>query len=70
MPYTEGEWRGILGIDVITLPTALNVSATVNIACITQSKAFFISNAEWQGILGLAYAELARVRHFTFSFVF
>ncbi|BFZ00285.1 hypothetical protein BsWGS_03323 [Bradybaena similaris] len=60
VPYTEGEWRGVLGTDIISLPSALNLSATVNIACITESKAFFIIDAQWQGILGLAYAELSR----------
>ncbi|CAG5117964.1 unnamed protein product [Candidula unifasciata] len=60
VPYTEGEWRGFLGTDIVTLPSALNLSATVNIACITESKSFFISDAQWQGILGLAYTELSR----------
>ncbi|XP_005107565.1 beta-secretase 1 [Aplysia californica] len=60
VPYTEGEWRGTLGTDIVSIPSAPNVSAEVNIACITSSKDFFIEKAQWQGILGLAYADLAQ----------
>ncbi|XP_059140984.1 beta-secretase 1-like [Physella acuta] len=60
VPYTEGEWTGYLATDTVSLSLTPNISATVNIACITSSKNFFIANAEWQGILGLAYSELSR----------
>ena len=58
--YTEGEWSGTLGTDIVSLSSPPNISARVNIACITESKHFFTESARWQGILGLAYAELSR----------
>ncbi|XP_055867846.1 beta-secretase 1-like [Biomphalaria glabrata] len=60
VPYTEGEWTGDLGTDIVSLTHSPNISARVNIACITKSKNFFIPEAEWQGILGLGYKGLAR----------
>ncbi|MGH0184402.1 UNVERIFIED_CONTAM: hypothetical protein FKN15_014521, partial [Acipenser sinensis] len=36
------------------------VTVRANIAAITQSDKFFINGSNWEGILGLAYAEIAR----------
>ncbi|KAG1655901.1 Beta-secretase 1 [Nymphon striatum] len=60
VPYTQGHWEGNLGSDFITLPNVLNSTVKANVACITESKDFFISTSDWQGILGLAYKEIAR----------
>ncbi|KAH9508728.1 Beta-site APP-cleaving enzyme [Bulinus truncatus] len=60
VPYTEGEWKGVLGTEIVSVSSAPNISARVNLACITESKNFFIPEAEWQGILGLGYKALAR----------
>ena len=63
VPYTQGEWRGELGEDFATIPMSHpNVSVMVNIASITYSEEFFINESNWQGILGLGYADIARVR--------
>ncbi|XP_038058272.1 beta-secretase 1-like isoform X2 [Patiria miniata] len=61
VPYTQGEWRGELGEDVATIPTSHpNISVTVNVVSITYSEEFFLNESNWQGILGLAYADIAR----------
>lgn len=57
--YTEGQWDGVLGSDIVSVSSAPNISARVHIACITQAKDFFIPEAEWQGILGLGYSQLS-----------
>uniref|UniRef100_A0A671QLB8 Beta-secretase 1 n=1 Tax=Sinocyclocheilus anshuiensis TaxID=1608454 RepID=A0A671QLB8_9TELE len=60
VPYTQGRWEGELGTDLLSIPHGLNVSLRANIAAITQSDRFFINGSNWEGILGLAYAEIAR----------
>jgi len=61
VPYTEGEWNGILGTDLVSLTSMSNVSVRSNVAFITNSKGFFINDSDWQGILGMAYASIAQV---------
>ena len=61
VPYTQGNWKGTLGSDVVTLTSLPNVTVTARIAFITESKQFFINGSNWQGILGLAYRSIARV---------
>ncbi|XP_076837773.1 beta-secretase 2 isoform X2 [Brachyhypopomus gauderio] len=58
--YTQGDWQGDLGTDVITLPEGPNTTITINIAAILTSDGFFLPGINWQGILGLAYPLLAR----------
>ncbi|CAE1248583.1 BACE1 [Acanthosepion pharaonis] len=60
VPYTQGKWKGILGSDMVTLNGASNITVRANLACITESSNFFINGSNWQGILGLAYADIAR----------
>lgn len=60
VPYTEGSWDGVLGNDVVSIPSLPNVTINANIACITQTKGFYINGSNWQGILGLGYANIAR----------
>lgn len=60
VPYTQGEWQGLLGSDVMTLTSLPNVSFHPNIAFIFKSTSFFIPEANWQGIVGLAYQSIAR----------
>lgn len=62
VPYTQGRWEGELGTDLVAVPHGPNASLRANIAAITQSDRFFINGSNWEGILGLAYAEIARVR--------
>ncbi|XP_053165391.1 beta-secretase 2 [Hemicordylus capensis] len=57
--YTQGSWTGTLGTDVITIQ-GINTTCTINIASIFQSDNFFIKGVKWHGILGLAYAALAK----------
>ncbi|XP_063439902.1 beta-secretase 1-like [Mytilus trossulus] len=59
VPYTQGNWKGVLATDLVK-PKSLNVSSRSNIAFITESNNFFINGSNWQGILGLAYAEISR----------
>lgn len=61
VPYTQGEWKGDLGVDAVTLDSLPNVTIHPNIAFITHSDSFFIPGADWQGIVGLAYQSIARV---------
>ncbi|XP_013416210.1 beta-secretase 1 [Lingula anatina] len=60
VPYTQGHWRGPLGNDIIKFPSMPNITARANLALITNSNKFFINDSNWQGILGLAYADIAR----------
>lgn len=58
--YTQGEWEGELGTDLITIPEGPSGAITINIAGILTSEGFFLPGINWQGILGLAYPLLAR----------
>lgn len=60
--YTQGSWTGFVGEDVVTIPKGFNSSFLVNIATIFESENFFLPGIKWNGILGLAYAALAKVR--------
>uniref|UniRef100_A0A6I8P155 Beta-secretase 1 n=1 Tax=Ornithorhynchus anatinus TaxID=9258 RepID=A0A6I8P155_ORNAN len=60
VPYTQGKWEGELGSDLVAVPHGPNVTVRANIAAITESDKFFINGSNWEGILGLAYAEIAR----------
>ncbi|XP_047575731.1 beta-secretase 2 isoform X2 [Lutra lutra] len=59
--YTQGSWTGFVGEDVVTIPKGFNSSFLVNIATIFESENFFLPGIKWNGILGLAYAALAKV---------
>ncbi|KAF7467267.1 beta-secretase 2 isoform X2 [Marmota monax] len=59
--YTQGSWTGFMGEDVVTIPKGFNSSFLVNIATIFKSENFFLPGIKWNGILGLAYATLAKV---------
>uniref|UniRef100_A0A6I8P6P2 Beta-secretase 1 n=1 Tax=Ornithorhynchus anatinus TaxID=9258 RepID=A0A6I8P6P2_ORNAN len=61
VPYTQGKWEGELGSDLVAVPHGPNVTVRANIAAITESDKFFINGSNWEGILGLAYAEIARI---------
>ncbi|KAM5281349.1 beta-secretase 2 isoform 2-T2 [Ctenodactylus gundi] len=58
--YTQGSWTGSVGQDVVTIPKAFNTSFLVNVATIFESENFFLPGIKWNGILGLAYATLAK----------
>lgn len=58
--YTQGNWEGVLGTDLISIPKGPNGTFAVNIAAIQSSDGFFLPDINWQGILGLAYPLLAR----------
>lgn len=60
--YTQGNWEGDLGLDRVSIPKGPNGTIIVNIAAILSSEGFFLPGVNWQGILGLAYPMLARVR--------
>ena len=61
VPYTQGEWDGKLCQDKSSIVTGPDIAVMANIAAITHSEEFFINGSNWQGILGLGYAEIARV---------
>lgn len=61
VPYTQGRWEGELGTDLVSVPHGPNATMRANIAAIIQSDRFFINGSNWEGILGLAYADIARV---------
>ncbi|XP_069331041.1 beta-secretase 2 isoform X2 [Eulemur rufifrons] len=58
--YTQGSWTGSVGEDIVTIPKGFNGSFLVNIATIFESENFFLPGIKWNGILGLAYATLAK----------
>lgn len=58
VPYTQGNWRGILATDVVSL--ASNTSVRSHLAFILESSDFFINGSNWQGILGMGYAVIAQ----------
>ncbi|XP_048202516.1 beta-secretase 2 [Perognathus longimembris pacificus] len=58
--YTQGSWTGVVGEDLVTIPKGFNSSFLVNIATISESENFFLPGIKWNGILGLAYAALAK----------
>ncbi|TNN34593.1 Beta-secretase 1 [Liparis tanakae] len=60
VPYTQGRWEGELGTDLVSVSHGPNATLRSNIAAITQSDRFFINGSNWEGILGLAYADIAR----------
>lgn len=60
VPYTQGNWQGMLGSDFIRFIDAPNATVRVNIATIISSENFFINGSNWQGILGLGYAHLSK----------
>lgn len=60
--YTQGNWEGELGTDRISIPKGPNGTININIASIMASDGFFLPGVKWQGILGMAYPSLARVR--------
>lgn len=60
VPYTQGSWGGVLGRDNVSVSSLPGISVMANIACIMSSDHFFINTSDWQGILGLAYADIAR----------
>lgn len=62
MKYTQGSWTGFVGEDLVTIPRAFNSSFLANVATIFESENFFLPGIKWNGILGLAYATLAKVR--------
>ena len=68
VPYTQGNWEGELGTDLIRFIDSPNATVRVNIATIQTSENFFINGSNWEGILGLGYASLAKVTNFIFIF--
>lgn len=67
VPYTQGNWQGELGSDLIRFIDAPNATIRVNIATIESSENFFINGSNWEGILGLGYAHLSKVFLFLFT---
>lgn len=61
VPYTQGNWEGELLTDLIKFIDGPNATVRVNVAAILSSENFFINGSNWEGILGLGYARLAKV---------
>lgn len=60
MAYTEGGWSGRLGKEMVRVGGREPME--VYLAVISKASGFYIRGAQWQGILGLAYPSLAKVR--------
>eukprot|EP00117_Sycon_ciliatum_P011753 scpid61150/ scgid13092/ Beta-secretase 2; Aspartic-like protease 56 kDa; Aspartyl protease 1; Beta-site amyloid precursor protein cleaving enzyme 2; Down region aspartic protease; Memapsin-1; Membrane-associated aspartic protease 1; Theta-secretase len=56
--YTEGYWEGDLAHDRLSISQFTPL--IVQLEAIDASQDFFVQGADWQGILGLAYASLAK----------
>ena len=65
VPYTQGNWKGTLGNDLVSLPSLPNVTIRADLVGIDSSERFFINGSNWQGILGMAYAAIARVSFYS-----
>lgn len=63
VPYTQGNWEGKLGSDVLRFVEGPNATVRVNVAAILSSENFYINGSMWEGILGLGYARLSKVRY-------
>ncbi|XP_043191787.1 beta-secretase 1-like isoform X2 [Amphibalanus amphitrite] len=59
VPYSQGSWRGELVSDVVRLPETNAPTVRCDVALIQRSTNFYINGSEWQGIVGLAYRQLA-----------
>lgn len=57
-----------MGIDLVSIFYGFNVIVRVNIVVIIELDKFFINGFNWEGILGLVYVEIVRVRGIRFSF--
>ena len=65
VPYTQGNWEGELGSDLLNFIEGPNATVRVDVASILSSENFFINGSMWEGILGLGYARLAKVSSHT-----
>ena len=61
VPYTQGNWEGELGSDLLRFVEGPNATVRVNVAAILSSENFYINGSMWEGILGLGYARLSKV---------
>ena len=61
MPYTQGNWEGELGSELLRFVEGPNATVRVNVAAILSSENFYINGSMWEGILGLGYARLSKV---------
>lgn len=62
--YTQGNWSGRLGKDMVLFPALQAVSTPLltDVGLITASHNFYVNNSQWQGIVGLAFPVLAEPR--------
>ncbi|KAF2366572.1 Peptidase family A1 domain [Trinorchestia longiramus] len=59
--YSQGWWQGSLGTDIVAVPGVTHSLSTRSfVALITDSHGFYVNGSHWQGILGLAFPELAQ----------
>ena len=64
MSYTAGDWTGTLAKDYIAIQGPSHSwynRIEAFFVLITESQHFFINDAAWVGILGMAYGSLAKV---------
>lgn len=59
--YTQGNWEGRLGSDMLRFIDGPNATVRVEVASILSSQQFFINGSFWEGILGLGYPRLSKV---------
>ncbi|XP_073255390.1 beta-secretase 1-like isoform X2 [Porites lutea] len=60
VPYTQGNWEGELGSDLLRFVEGPNATVRVNVASIMSSENFYINGSMWEGILGLGYPRLSK----------
>lgn len=60
VPYTQGNWEGELGSDLLRFVEGPNATVRVNVASILSSENFYINGSMWEGILGLGYPRLSK----------
>ena len=59
--YTQGSWSGFLGTDAVKITSLPNLATFhPNFVVMTVASDFFVNGSNWQGILGLAYSEIAQ----------
>ena len=60
MSYTAGSWTGRLAKDFISIGDSNPVESFLVV--IESAEDFYIKDADWVGIMGLAYSNLAKVQ--------
>lgn len=57
--YVDGDWTGLMGLDVFNLCLENDCTIICNISCMLTMENMFDTDSQYQGIIGMAYSSLA-----------